>query len=120
MILLPLILSGQNLKCCKTIKEVETHLSGKWKIENSDSETILHFWFENGKGHMNKYVYMKNGKTRKEEKDQPLINVYKDEGVFYLEFQYLFGGVGHQIIYLDSKRLILPIDGTEIEYYKIE
>ena len=117
---LPLTLLGQQLKCCESEKEVESYLSGKWKIKNSDSKTVYHYWFENGKGNLEDFEAAENGEEIIVEDNHSFVEIIKYENGFKLKHTYLYGNWISELKYLNSKKLILLTDGKETEYYKIE
>jgi hypothetical protein len=117
---LPLTLLGQHLKCCETEKGVESYLSGKWKIKHSDSKTVYHYWFGNGKGNLEEFQLTKNGEEIIVEDDHSFVEIIKYENGFKIKYTYLYGNWISELKYLNSKKLILITDGKETEYYKIE
>jgi len=117
--LLPLTLLGQHLKCCETEKEVETYLSGKWKINDSDSKFIYHYWFEDGKGNVEDFEPAKYGVEMIIEDNHSFVEILKYDSGFKLKYIYLYGEYISELKYLNSNKLILITDGKETEYYKI-
>jgi len=113
---LPLTLLGQHLKCCESKKEVESYLSGKWKIKNSDSKTIYHYWFEKQQGNLtemerteNEYLII-DGHT--------FVDIIKYDQGFKLKFTSLYNNWTSELKYLNSNRMILVTDNKEVEYIK--
>ncbi|MGM0581230.1 MAG: hypothetical protein ACQETL_11155 [Bacteroidota bacterium] len=114
----PLIGFGQHLKCCKSEKEVKTYLSGKWKIKNSDSKTVHHYWFEEGKGNFEDYIPTENGEEVIIEDNHSFVEIVRNENGFNLKYTYLYGNWISELKYLNEKKLILITDGKKTEYYK--
>ncbi|PIA77430.1 hypothetical protein BFR04_08255 [Gaetbulibacter sp. 4G1] len=117
---LPLILFGQNLKCCETKKEVESYLSGKWKEKNTESNTVYEYWFEDEKGHLTLIEIAQNGDELIELEVQPFVEIHKSAKGFELEIIYLYGSVAYEIKHLDSDKMIILTEEGETEYHKIE
>ena len=120
LIFLPLTLLGQHLKCCETEKEVESYLSGKWKIKNSDSNTIYHYWFEKGQGNLTEMEQTENEGEYMIIDDHPFVDIIKYDQGFKLKFTHLYSNWTSELKYLNSNKLILITDGRETEYYKID
>lgn len=124
LLLLPLILSCKNLKCCKNKNDVKNALNGFWKQKDIDSNEINRYLFDS------KYEYgiLYQSQYTDEKKlsiDGPTyishtnIIVKKSFGFFKLKFVSLSGQVIFKIKYLDEQKLILKTKGKEIEYKKI-
>lgn len=111
---------GQHLKCCETEKEVEIYLSGKWKLKDSNSKTIYHYSFKNGKGYLEYFKEDDKEKGIFRTDNDAFIEIIKYENGFKIEFVYTFETLTLELKYLNSNKLILVRDGTEKEYYKIE
>ena len=116
---LPLSLLGQQLKCCETEKEVENHLSGKWKIKGSDSKTVYHYWFQNEQGNLEDFVPAESGEELIIEDNHSFVEIIKHKNGFKLKHTYLYGDWISELKYLDSNKLVLRTEGKETEYYKI-
>ena len=116
---LPLTLLGQDLKCCESEKDVETYLSGKWKVKDSDSKTVYHYWFENGKGNLENFEPAEKGEKIIIEDNHSFVEIIKYENRFKLKHTYLYGDWISDLKYLNSNQLILIRDGKEKEYYKV-
>ena len=112
-------LFGQNLKCCESEKEVESYLSGKWKVKDSDSKTVYHYWFEDGKGNLEDYEPAENGGELIVEDDHSFVQIIKYENGFKLKHTYLYGNWIAELKYLNSNKLILISDGKKTEYCKV-
>lgn len=119
LIFLPLTLLGQQLKCCESVKEVESHLSGNWKVKDSDSKTVYHYWFEKGEGNLEDYEPAENGEQLIVEDNHSFVEIIKYENGFKLKYTYLYGEWISELKHLDSNKLILITDGKEREYYKV-
>lgn len=117
---LPLTLLGQHLKCCESEKEVESYLSGKWKENNDESNTVYEYWFENGKGHLSEIEISENGDELIELEVQPFVEIIKYDGGFKIKFIYPYENWVSELKYLNSNKLILITNGKETEYYKYE
>ena len=116
----PLTLIGQELKCCETIKEVETYLNGNWKKKDSEPNRQYRFEFKNGTGKFRIFNVKENGTLENSEENQPIIKILKTEKGFEIEHD--FGGIKTYagIKYLNSNKLIITRnDGAEKEYYRI-
>lgn len=118
---LPLTILGQQLKCCKTDKEVELYLSGKWRLESKDKPLIYHYEFKNGKGFLHIYSINKKNELKRVSELEPIITIIKNDSGFEIETRYKFGGISNQINYLDSKKLIVKHDENNENhlFYKI-
>jgi len=117
---LPLTLLGQELKCCETIKEIETYLNGGWKKKDSEPNRQYRFEFNDGIGKFRIFIIKENGTLEKSAENQPNIKILKTEKGFEIEHD--FGGLKTYagIKYLNSNKLIITrSDGAEKEYYKI-
>jgi len=117
--LLPLTLIGQQLKCCESEKEIKSYLSGKWKVKGSDSKTLYHYWFENGKGNLKYFEPAKNGEEIIVEDNHSFVEIIKYENGFKLKHIYLYGNWISELKYLNSSKLILITNGKETQYYKV-
>ena len=115
---LPLSLFGQQLKCCESEKEVESYLSGKWKIKNSDSKTIYNYWFEKGQGNLTEMERTENEGEYLLIDDHPFVDIIKYDQGFKLKFTYLYSNWTSELKYLNSNRMILVTNGKEVEYVK--
>lgn len=115
---LPLVILGQQLKCCESKKEVKLYLSGKWKIKNSDSKTIYHFWFEKGQGNLTEIEQVKNENEYIIVDDHTFVDIIECKQVFKLKFTHLHSNYTSELKYLSSNRMILITDKIEIEYIK--
>ncbi len=115
-----LTLLGQNLECCKTEKDVENYLSGKWKLKGSDSKTIYRYWVEKGKVRLEYYKSDDKEKGIHRTDNDAFIGIIKYENGFKLDYTYPFDSVTAELKHLDSEKLIVVRDGEEREYYKIE
>ncbi len=115
---LPLTLLGQHLKCCESEKEVESYLSGKWKIKNSDSKTIYHYWFEKAQGNLTEMEQTENEGEYLIIDDHPFIDIIKYDQGFKLKFTHLYNNWISELKYLNSNKMILVTNGKETEYYK--
>ena len=116
---IPLTLFGQHLKCCESKKEVESYLSGKWKVKGSDSKTVYKYWFENGKGNLEDFEPAEKGIEKIVEDSHKFVEIIKYENGFKLKYIYLYGDWISELKYLNSNKLILITDGEETEYYKV-
>ena len=116
----PLILIGQDLKCCDSEQEIETYLSGNWKKKDSDEKQQYLYEFNDGIGKFKVFDIKRNGILERAEVNQPDIRILKSETGFEIEHD--FGGLKTYagIKYLDSTQLIVTRrDGAEKEYYKV-
>ncbi|GBF22556.1 hypothetical protein C21_04751 [Arenibacter sp. NBRC 103722] len=116
----PLILIGQDLKCCETEKEIETYLNGNWKKKDADDKQQYLYEFNDGIGKFKVFDIKENGILERAEVNQPDIRILKKKTGFEIEHD--FGGLKTYtgIKYLDSTRLIVTRrDGAEKEYYKV-
>lgn len=119
LIFLPLILLGQELKCCETEKEVEELLAGKWKTEQNDKIYIHEYEFNNGKGTFLIYEINKKNERKRDPALVPIIKVIKGKSGFEIENRYKFGVLYVAIKYLDSKKLVIIDDyNRNITLYK--
>lgn len=115
---LPLTLLGQHLQCCESEKEVAFYLSGKWKIKNSNSKTIYHYWFEKGQGNLTEMEPTDNEGEYIIIDDHSFVDIITYDQGFKLKFTYLNGNWTSELKYLNSNSMILVTDGKEIEYIK--
>ncbi len=117
---LPITLLSQELKCCESIKEVETFLKGNWKKTDSEPDLEYRFELKNGTGRLKVTVVHKYKTLEKSEDKQPNLKILKTEKRFEIEHD--FGGLKTYpgLKYLNSKKLIVTRkDGAEREYYKV-
>ena len=115
---LPLTLFGQHLKCCESEKEVESYLSGKWKVKDSDSKTIYHYWFEKGQGNLTEMEQTENEDQYLIIDDHPFVDIIKYDQGFKLKFTDLYDNWTSELRYLNSNRMILVTKEKEVEYIK--
>ncbi len=114
---LPLVLLGQELKCCESKEEVEDHLSGKWKMKNTDSNTVFKYWFEKGQGHWTEMVPA-------EKKGEYMITDFlfkywiNDDQGYTLKIDYAQGHWTGELKSLNSNKMLLVSNGKETEYIK--
>ncbi|WP_417870954.1 hypothetical protein [Winogradskyella sp.] len=120
LMVLPLVLSGQNLKCCKSVNQVESYLRGEWIENKVDSNTVYEFWFENGIGHLSEKEIAEYGDEVIELEIQPYVEVIKYEGGFKIKFIYPNESWTSELKYINSSKLVLIRDGEETEYYRYE
>lgn len=120
LMVLPLVLSGQNLKCCKSVNQVESYLRGEWIENKVDSNTVYEFWFENGIGHLSEKEIAEHGEELIELEIQPYVEVIKYEGGFKIKFIYSNESWTSELKYINSSKLVLIRDGEETEYYRYE
>ena len=116
---LPLTLFGQHLKCCESEKEVETYLSGFWKVKESESKTRYQYWFENGKGNLTEVELTEDENEYIVVDDHPFVEIIKYKNGFKLKYTDLSGSFISELKYLNSKKMILLTNGKEVEYCKI-
>ncbi|MEO6348900.1 MAG: hypothetical protein ABIO60_13420 [Aquaticitalea sp.] len=115
---LPVTLLAQELKCCESIKEVETYLNGNWK--DSAPNQQYRFEFNNGTGKFKVFTIKENGTLEKSETIQPDIKILKTENGFEIEHDFDGLKTYTGIKYLTSDKLIITRkDGAEKEYFKI-
>jgi len=118
--LLNLVLKHATKSYTNTL-EIETYLSGKWKIKDSNSKYVYHYWFENGKGNVE---YFEPAKDETEiimiEDNHSFVEIFKYNNGFKLKYIYQYGEYISELKYLNSTQLILITDGKETEYYKVE
>ncbi|WP_282122666.1 hypothetical protein [Algibacter mikhailovii] len=118
--LLPLIVLGQELKCCESIKEVETYLNGNWEKKDSDLNRLYHFEFRNGFGKFQMFEIKENGTLKLAEENPPDIKILATKNGFEIEYDYGVLKAFSGIKCLDSLKLtITRQDGAEKEYYRI-
>lgn len=115
---LPLTLFGQHLKCCESEKEVETYLSGLWKIKESESKTRYQYWFKNGKGNLSEVELIDGKDEYIVIDDHTFVEIIKYDNGFKLEYTILSGSFTSELKYLNSKKMILITDGKEVKYCK--
>ena len=115
---LPLTLFGQNLKCCESEKEVETYISGFWKIKDSESKIRYQYWFEQGKGNLTEVELTDDENEYIVVDDHPFVEIIKYDNGFKLKYTDLSGSFTSELKYLNSKKMILVTDGNEVEYCK--
>ncbi|WP_298514783.1 hypothetical protein [uncultured Kordia sp.] len=116
--LLPFTLLGQHLKCCESTKEVESHLSGIWKLK-SNSKLLFEYTFENDKGHLTE---MQESDQKGEYivlDDHAFVEVIAYEQGFQLKYTGLSGSSTVELKYLNSTRMILVADYKEVEFIKV-
>jgi hypothetical protein len=120
LIFFPLTLIGQELDCCRSIKEVENHINGYWKMKSSKNNEQLRFEFNNGHGKFWRYTYNnKNELVKSKEIDQTL-EIFKNESGFEMDWSNGSRIGSSKIKVLNSKSLVfMRRDGKETEYSKI-
>ena len=117
---LPLTLFAQELKCCESVKEVETYLNGNWKKKDSEPNRQYSFEFNYGTGKFRVFIIKENGTLEKSEENQPDIKILKTEKGFEIEHDFGRLKTYTGIKYLNSNKLIITRrDGAEKEYYRI-
>ncbi|MDY8135445.1 hypothetical protein [Aquimarina sp. 2201CG5-10] len=119
LIFLPLTIIGQHLKCCESEKEVESYLSGIWKIKDSDSKTCYKYWFEKGQGNLTEIELTENKGEYLIIDNHPFVDIIKYDMGFKLRFTNLAGNWISELKYLNSKKMILVTDKKEVEYIKV-
>jgi len=119
MIFVPLHLVGQQLDCCKTIKEVESYLNGKWK-KSADDKKEYHYIFNEGQGI---FLALKVNEKRALEtiNNMPVgLKILKSEKGFKIELKFGSLSIYSEIKHLDSIKLItVRRDGKEAVLYRI-
>lgn len=113
-----MLLIGQDLDCCKTKKEIENNISGYWKIKDSISKIRYNFWFEKGQGNLTILEPITNDDEYLVLDDHPFVDIIKNDIGFELKFTDLYENRLARIKYLDSVKMILLMDGKNIEYQK--
>lgn len=115
---LPLALLGQELKCCESKEEVEDHLSGKWKMKNTGSNTVFKYWFEKGQGHWTEMVPDEKKGEYVISNEYPFTyKLINDEG-YTLKIDYAQGHWTGELKSLNSNKMLLVSNGKETEYIK--
>ena len=117
---LSLTLFGQGLKCCESENEIETYLSGNWKMKDSDLKHQYSYEFNKGFGKFRIYLIKENGSLYEIKENQPAIKILKTKKGFEIDYNYGVLKTSAGIRHLDSTKLVLTRrDGVEREYYKI-
>ncbi|TCI93046.1 hypothetical protein [Tenacibaculum sp. M341] len=135
LIFLPLILLGQDLKCCESKKDVESFLSGIWKPNESNSEFLYNYkngeetkteikvfykyTFEKGLGHLTEMMETDSKGEYQILDDHTFVDIIKDENEFKLKFIDLSGKSTSKLKYLDDNKMILITDSKEVEFIKL-
>ncbi len=118
-ILLPSILIGQTLNCCKTIKDVENTITGYWKIKDSKSKTIYHYWVNNGQGNVEDVITTSGQDTFEEDaQNHSFFYIQSKNNGFEVNYVYKYGCLLYQISYLDTNKMILLTNGEATEYFR--
>ena len=117
---LPLTLLAQDLKCCESVKEIETYLSGYWKKKDSELNRQYRYEFNDGVGSFVIFETSENGDLVEVENNLLVINILKTSKGFEIEHVFDIVKTYTVIKHLDSNKLIVTRkDGAETEYYKI-
>lgn len=111
----------QETKCCKSIKEVESYLSGKWKMKNSDENKEYHYSFNNGQGKFQVYETDDSGELMNLNDEPTKFRIIKSENGFKIEYNYdLNLDVIYDIKHLDSNKFIRARrDGKESTLHRV-
>lgn len=116
----PITIFGQQLRCCETIEEVESNLTGHWQKQDSDLNYIYQFHFKNGSGTFKLYSNTKNVLVEEEQEHPAILTILKKENSFQIKYDFGLISTYAGIEYLDSLKLIITRrDGKETEYHKI-
>lgn len=119
--LLPLSLLGQELDCCKSKKDIETHLNGIWKMKDSDSGFCYEYQFsEDGLGEFIVFKLKKDGSLKQINEKQPVLKILSTKKGFEIEHDFVAFKTYSGIKHLDSVKLVVKgNDGGETEYYRV-
>ncbi len=120
LITLPLFVFGQELDCCKTEKDVEMFLTGYWKINDSVSKVHYKFWFTKRQGNLTILELTEDNYEYIVLDDHPFVDIIENGLGFKLNFTDLSENRSSDLKYLDSKKMILDMNGETIEYLKIK
>ncbi len=132
---LPLILLGQDLKCCESKRDVKSFLSGIWKPNESNSEFLYNYkngeeikteikvfykyTFEKSQGHLTEMMETGNKSEYQILDDHTFVDIIKDENGFKLKFIDLSGKSTSKLKYLDNNKMILIIGNKEVGFIKL-
>jgi len=121
LLIFPLSLLAQEKTCCASEKEVETTLSGYWKIKNDDSKSLYHYWFKHDRGNVETVETSETiGELIPVEKSHSYIYIKRENDVFILEYIYRYGNWTSTIKLLDENNLVLETNGETTAYYKVK
>ncbi|MEM6685319.1 MAG: hypothetical protein AAF617_05930 [Bacteroidota bacterium] len=114
----PLTVLGQHLKCCQSVTDVASYLSGIWKLQ-SDAESFFKYTFEDGKGHLTEMLAADEKGEYIVVNDHPFVEIIQYEQGFKLKYIDLYHTSIVELKYVNAKKMILITDKKEIEYVKI-
>jgi hypothetical protein len=119
LVLFPMLLVGQELDCCQTNSEVENLMTGYWKIKDSPSKTIYHYWFNNGQGNVEDVIATDQpGKYTVEEPNHSFFYLEKGNTGFNINYVYKYGQWTSTLTYLDNYKMMLLTNGETTEYIR--
>ncbi len=119
LIFLPLTtLLGQELKCCEAREEVESYLSGIWKVKNKNANTRYEYSFEDGQGHWTQIESTENKDDHFLAKDQPFVYTITSAQGFKLKMNHSYGNWIGEFKFLNSRKMLLVSNGKETKFIK--
>ncbi|MFD2822122.1 hypothetical protein ACFS5M_00470 [Lacinutrix iliipiscaria] len=120
-LLFPLNLLAQDKDCCSSEKELESVLSGYWKIKDDDSKSLYHYWFKNNRGNVETVQTTGTvGQFIPVENSHSYTYIKKVNDSFVLEYIYRYGNWTSVIKQIDENNLVLETNGEITKYYKIK
>ncbi|MEM6719063.1 MAG: hypothetical protein AAF611_07110 [Bacteroidota bacterium] len=118
IIIAPLTLLGQHVKCCQSITEVESYLSGTWRLA-SNPKFLFKYTFENGTGYISEMYESDQKGEYLVIDDHPFVEVMQYEQGFKLKYIDLYHTSVVELKYLNAKKMILVTDEKEVIYIKV-
>ena len=121
LLICPLSLLAQDNICCASAEEIESVLTGYWKIKDDDSKSLYHYWFKNNRGNVETVKTTGNvGELIPIKKSHSYTYIKKENDSFYLEYIYRQGNWTSTIKQIDENNLVLETNGEITKYYKIK
>ncbi len=117
---LPLTLLAQELKCCESVKDIETYLNGNWKKKDSDLNKLYQYKFDNEKRESRIFTINNDGTLELITNSESITKILRTEKGYKVEHNWGKLKTYEGIKYLDSTKLIVTRrDGKEAVMYRV-
>jgi len=115
---LPLSLLGQELKCCESTKDIESYLTGVWKVKRSNSKTLYKYRVNRGQGHWTEMEQTEKKGEYVITHEHPIVDIITYNQGFKLKIKYLYGHWTGDLKHLNARRMLVVSNGKETEFIK--
>lgn len=118
LIVLPLFTFGQDLKCCETTEEIQSVMTGDWKLKKSELNSRFNYTFKDTTSVCSVSHSVKINDEYETTTDFPQIEILKGNGGYEITFNYPKFFWTAKIEALNSRKMILGINGNQLIFSK--